>query len=156
MYFFGGTNFHFLQLHPTYSLLKSDFDSWQVNFFIQIMYPYSGGAKLVSLNEKQRGFPNGLRVMASQKYDYCLFEIKSSLEEARLQEGEWMQIQLVEVWGCGGMQAKETQLRMKEWETREVLRRREVYLDVLYMALTFLVLYIDTHQNFADHVGRSS
>lgn len=85
-----------------------------------------GGAKLVSLNEKQRGFPNGLRVMASQKYDYCLFEVKSSLAEARLQEGEWMQVQLVEVWGCGGMQAKETQLRMKEWESREVLRRREV------------------------------
>lgn len=64
--------------------------------------------------------------MASQKYDYCLLEVKPSLAEARLTEGDWMQIQLVEVWGCGGMQAKETQLRLKEWEARQVMRRREV------------------------------
>lgn len=80
----------------------------------------------MSLNEKQRGFPYGLRVMASQKYDYCLFEVKSSLEEASFQGGEWMQVVLVEVWGCGGVQARETQMRIKEWEAREVLRRREV------------------------------
>lgn len=89
-------------------------------------YTFSGGAKLVSLNEKQRGFPYGLRVMASQKYEYCLFEVKSSLEEVRFQDGEWMQVVLVEVWGCGGMQAKEKQLRIKEWEANEVLRRRDV------------------------------
>ena len=64
--------------------------------------------------------------MASQKHEYSLFEVKSSLEEARFQEGEWMQVQLVEVWGCGGVQAKDTQRRIKEWERREVLRRREV------------------------------
>lgn len=68
-----------------------------------------------------------MRVMSSQKYDYCLFEVKSNLEEARLQEGEWMPIHLIEVWGCGGMQAKETQLRVKEWEARELQRRREVW-----------------------------
>lgn len=65
--------------------------------------------------------------MASQQHNYCLFEMKSSLEEARLHEGEWMTVQLVEVWGCGGLQAKETQQRIKEWEAREVSRRREVY-----------------------------
>ena len=85
-----------------------------------------GGAKLLSLNERQRGFPTGLRVMASQRYDYCLLEIKPSLEEIRLGEGEWMHIQSVEVWGCGGKEAQETQQRIKEWETRQVLRRREV------------------------------
>ncbi len=64
--------------------------------------------------------------MASQRYDYCLLEIKPSLEEIRLGEGEWMQVQLVEVWGCGGREAQETQQRIKEWEARQVLRRREV------------------------------
>ena len=86
----------------------------------------SGGAKLVSLNEKQRGFPKGLRVLASLKYDYCLLEIKPSLDEVRLKEAEWMHIKSIEVWGCGGAQARETQLRMKEWDAREALRRREV------------------------------
>ena len=80
----------------------------------------------MSFNEKQHGFPTGLCVMASQQYNYCLFEMKSSLEEARLQESDWMQVQLIEVWGCGGMQAKEMQQRTKEWEAREVLRHREV------------------------------
>lgn len=86
----------------------------------------SGGAKLVSLNEKQRGFPTGLRVMASQRYDYSLLEVKPSLEEARSGEGEWMQVQLVEVWGCGGMDAQQSQRRIKEWEAKQVLRQREV------------------------------
>ena len=92
-------------------------------FFIN---KHLGGPKLISLNEKNRGFPNGLRVMASQKYDFCLFEVKSSLEEARLSEGEWMHINFVEVWGCGGMEAREKQLRIKQWEAKEVMRRREV------------------------------
>ena len=82
---------------------------------------------MVSINEKQRGFPTGLRIMASQKYDYCLFEVGSSLADARLREGEWMKVEFMEVWGCGGMQARETQLRIKEWESREVLRRRQVH-----------------------------
>ena len=90
-----------------------------------------GGAKFLSLNEKQRGFPFGLRVMASHRYDYCLLEIKSSLEEVRHGEGEWMPVQLVEVWGCGGREAQETQQRIKEWEARQVLRRREV-LNYMY------------------------
>lgn len=93
---------------------------WSLSHF------HAGGAKIVSLNEKQRGFPSGLRVMASQKYDYCLFEVKASLEEARFQEGEWMPVQLVEVWGCGGVEGEDTQRRIKEWEKREVVRRREV------------------------------
>lgn len=88
---------------------------------------FLGGAKFVSLNEKQRGFPTGLRVMGSQLHDYCLFEVKSSLEEARVKEGDWMQVQLMEVWGCGGVEAMETQQRIKQWETREILRRRKVY-----------------------------
>ena len=37
-----------------------------------------------------------------------------------------MGVQRVEVWGCGGLQARETQQRIKEWEAKEVLRRREV------------------------------
>jgi hypothetical protein len=125
-YFYGGTNFYLVQLQPTCSLLKSN--SWQEPVTIIVYTLCAGGEKLVSLNEKQRGFPTGLRVMGSQKYDHCVFEVKPSLEEAKLQEGEWMQIQLVEVWGCGGEQAKETQLRIKEWEGKEVLRRREVIL----------------------------
>lgn len=83
---------------------------------------------MVSVNEKQRGFPTGLRIMASQRYDYCLFEVRSTLAEARLREGEWMKVEFMEVWGCGGMQARETQLRIKAWESREVLRRRQVHI----------------------------
>ena len=86
----------------------------------------SGGAKFLSLNEKQRGFPTGLRVMASHRYDFCLLEVKPSLEEAQVNGGEWMQVVLVEVWGCGGREAQQTQQRIREWESKQVLRRREV------------------------------
>lgn len=65
--------------------------------------------------------------MASQRYDYSVFEVKPSLEEARLREDEWMQVQLVEVWGCGGVQARETQRRIKEWDVKAALQRREVF-----------------------------
>lgn len=65
--------------------------------------------------------------MASDKYDYCLLELKSSFEEARLKEDEWLRVDLVEVWGCGGMQATETQQRIKQWEARQALRHREVF-----------------------------
>ena len=85
-----------------------------------------GGAKLVSLNEKQRGFPTGLRVMSSDRHQCCVFELKSSLDEARLHEGDWLKVESVEVWGCGGTQAAEMQQRIKEWEAKEVIRRREV------------------------------
>ena len=86
------------------------------------------GARLVSLNEKQRGFPCGLRVMASEKYKYCLLEVMASLDQARLMEGEWMQVQLIEVWGCGGVEGMESQQKIKELEAKDIQRRREVIL----------------------------
>lgn len=102
----------------------------------------AGGAKLVSFNEKQRGFPNGLRVMSSQQHQYCLFEMKSSFEKARVHGGEWMKVQLVEVWGCGGQEAKQTQQRIKEWEAKEVIRRREVNLLAFLLEMCFLFIAI--------------
>lgn len=85
----------------------------------------------MSLNEKQRGFPTGLRVMASERHDLCLLEVKPSLEEAKLMgSDDWLRVDLVEVWGCGGVEAMQTQQRLKEWETREILRRRKVFLSV--------------------------
>ena len=84
------------------------------------------GAKLISLNEKQRGFPKGLRVMVSDKHASCMFEVQESLEEARLREGEWMTVVSITVWGCGGVEAMETQHRMKNWAEKEIMRRRQV------------------------------
>ena len=87
---------------------------------------FIGGAKVISLNEKQRGFPVGLRVMTSDRYDDCLLEVEPSLEVARFRGGDGMSVRRVEVWGCGGVEAAESQRRVKVWEKQEILRRRKV------------------------------
>lgn len=86
--------------------------------------------------------------MASQQHNYCIFEMKSSLDQARVHEGEWMMVQLVEVWGCGGLQARETQQRLKEWEAKEVLRRREVpeQSSMCFIACSHTILQINNKQ----------
>ena len=86
---------------------------------------HTAGPKLVSLNEKQRGFPTGLRVTTSDKHDSCILEVDSSLEKASFHNEE-MLVRKVEVWGCGGVEAMESQQRVKKWEEREILRRRKV------------------------------
>ena len=55
----------------------------------------------------------------------CLLEVDSALELAHY-EGGAMGVVRVEVWGCGGEMAAESQRRMKEWEKKEILRRRKV------------------------------
>ena len=80
----------------------------------------------MSLNEKQRGFPTGLRVMSSNQYDDILLEVDSSLSSAKFRGGDSMSVRRVEVWGCGGVEAMESQRRVKDWEQREILRRRKV------------------------------
>ena len=86
---------------------------------------HTGGPKRISLNEKRRGFPTGLRVMSSEKNGTCLLHVDSALETARYQ-GIAMTILRMEVWGCGGDKAAESQQKMKEWEKQLILKRRKV------------------------------
>ena len=96
-------------------------------FFISLAF--AAGPKLVSLNEKQRGFPTGLRVMESDKYKDILFSVDSSLDKAKFLDSDLMVVRKMEVWGCGGAEAAESQRRVKEWEKKEILRRRMVRLN---------------------------
>lgn len=45
---------------------------------------FIAGAKLISLNQKQRGFPTGLRVMADDSYRSVTLFIDSSLEKGEM------------------------------------------------------------------------
>lgn len=56
----------------------------------------TAGAKLISLNEKQRGFPTGLRVMADSQYKEAVLLVEPSLEKA-LHNGIPLDVQQVEV-----------------------------------------------------------
>ncbi len=40
--------------------------------------------------------------------------------------GKEMVVECVDVWGCGGVEAVESQRRMKEWEKRQINLRRKV------------------------------
>lgn len=62
------------------------------NFFHSL-----AGAKLMSLNEKQRGFPTGLRVMADTNYKDCVLLVDSSFEKATYNGNVPLEIQEVEV-----------------------------------------------------------
>lgn len=69
------------------------------------LFPFLGseGAKLVSLNEKQRGFPTGLRFMPDTSYkDPPLLVVEPTLNTATYQENITLDIQHVEVRGGGG------------------------------------------------------
>ena len=90
------------------------------------VYHFPAGPKRISLNEKKRGFPTGLRVMSSETNGTCLLDVDSALETAHY-HGAAMAIVSVEVWGCGGDKAMESQQKMKEWEKQLILRRRQVY-----------------------------
>lgn len=50
----------------------------------------------MSLNEKQRGFPTGLRFMADDSHKTTLFEIDSSLEKGE-KSGLQMNVNKIEV-----------------------------------------------------------
>jgi hypothetical protein len=84
------------------------------------------GAKLISLNEKQRGFPTGLRVMTDTNYKDCVLMVDSSLEKVTYKNGLPLDLKEIEVWGCGGQEAAESQRRLREWENKEVLRRQKI------------------------------
>jgi hypothetical protein len=58
-YFWGGDNCRLLQIQPVFLFVTS-------------------GPKRISLNEKKRGFPTGLRVMSSETNGTCLLEVDSS------------------------------------------------------------------------------
>lgn len=64
--------------------------------------------------------------MESDKYREELLHVDSSLEKAKFMTSDPMSVQRLEVWGCGGAEAAESQRRVKEWERREIMRRRLV------------------------------
>ena len=41
-------------------------------------------------------------------------------------QGMDLAVTVVEVWGCGGVEAADSQRRVKAWESKEILRRRKV------------------------------
>ena len=53
----------------------------------------------------------------------------SDLETATYQSTA-MAILRMEVWGCGGDKAAESQQKMKEWEKQLILKRRKVHIHV--------------------------
>ena len=67
--------------------------------------------------------------MSSEKGGTCLLEVDSDLETAR-HDGIAMTIVRVEVWGCGGEKAAESQQKMKEWEKKLILKRRMVSIEL--------------------------
>lgn len=74
----------------------------------------SEGAKLVSLNEKQRGFPTGLRFMPDTSYkDPPLLVVEPTLNTATYQENITLDIQHVEVRGGGGGGGEMTYVRVR-------------------------------------------
>lgn len=106
-YFWGDDDCFLMELKPSFSMLNK-------------------GAKLISLNEKQRGFPVGLRFMKDTSYKSNFLLIEPDFENAFRNEDIPFRVTRVEVWGCGGQEAAESQQRLKEWEKKEVLRRRKI------------------------------
>ena len=58
---------------------------------------FSDGAKKLSLNEKERGFPLGLRMMSEAGAGNCIFHIPSSFDSVRIRDGQSKVLTGVEV-----------------------------------------------------------
>ena len=55
---------------------------------------------LISLNEKSRGFPTGLRVMENTQYKRCILKLESSLDTALLNDSIPLSVVKIEVCVC--------------------------------------------------------
>ena len=64
--------------------------------------------------------------MESDKYRETVLYVEPTLEKVKFMDGDFMSVRRVEVWGCGGVEAAESQRRVKEWEKKEIMRRRLV------------------------------
>ncbi|XP_065890266.1 uncharacterized protein [Dysidea avara] len=90
------------------------------------------GAKRVSLNEKERGFPQGLRVMSEPDgHGSPILHVPSTFDSLQIRDGQSYTLAAVEVWGCGGMEVAALQQKQKAWEKKEIARRIKVKRDAL-------------------------
>ena len=75
--------------------------------------------------------------MELDEYREELLHVDSSLEKAKFMTSDPMPVQWMEVWGCGGAEAAESQRRVKEWEKKEIMRRRLVCLYMYSVLVQF-------------------
>ena len=113
IHYWGEEGTFLLELEPSFTLLRSKRERGgkgkemvrESKQELCDLFPFLGseGAKLVSLNEKQRGFPTGLRFMPDTSYkDPPLLVVEPTLNTATYQENITLDIQHVEVRGGGG------------------------------------------------------
>lgn len=112
-FYWGNTHCELIEVTPLFSKLAD-------------------GAKKLSLNEKERGFPMGLRVMSeSDGGGDCILHVPSSFDSLQIRDGQSKVLTAVEVWGCGGMEVAVLQRKRKEWEKKEIARRHKVKREAL-------------------------
>lgn len=83
--------------------------------------------KMVYLKETGRSVPTGLLIGSETKPKV---KISTDLNNAELFYCKMLdeQVERMEVWGCGGVEALKSQADVKRWETREVEKRKKVKL----------------------------
>ncbi|XP_065183678.1 uncharacterized protein LOC135814479 [Sycon ciliatum] len=95
--------------------------------------PLASGPRLLVLNEKTRGIRLGLSVGRDQSRP--ALTIDESLDKLTVspppsssagQSREQLTVRAVEVWGCGGADLQDAQRKQKDWDKKQVERRRQV------------------------------
>ncbi|XP_008473651.1 uncharacterized protein LOC103510742 [Diaphorina citri] len=84
------------------------------------------GPKLIYLNTSIRGYPMGIRAGSDPRKP--ALEINADLSQMTY-AGAPYPLYSVEVWGCGDIKSRETQLEIKSWQVKQAEKQRCVKLS---------------------------
>lgn len=87
------------------------------------------GSKLFVFNEKTRGIRLGLSVGHDAARPVIHMDEsldKLTLQASQVNPAETLSVLHIEVWGCGGADLQEAQRKQKEWDKKQVEKRRKV------------------------------
>lgn len=81
------------------------------------------GPKLIYLNTSIRGYPLGIRAGSDPRKP--ALDINSDLSQMTY-AGAPYTLYSVEVWGCGDIKSRETQLDIKQWQVKQAEKQRNI------------------------------
>lgn len=107
---FGGSDTVLLQLTPVYRIVQA-------------------GGPLILWNQHERGIPKGIQV--GKDGSSVVLNLPSDFEQIK-HYGVDCELHNIEMWGCGGTETRQAQMKQKQWERKDIEKhqQRKLHMDV--------------------------
>lgn len=89
---------------------------------------FESGEKLMYFNLTTRGYPKGLHVGKNPKSP--ILEIDPDMSIAKVEQIPY-KLELLEIWGCSGNDAKEEQVKQKKWEQCQAEKHKKININAV-------------------------